>query len=194
MSGIWLPTTPRRQTDIQAGSQARIQADRPPHGARADMNINREAPMQAPQAAMPPPASTLSLLAAADLQDHLMVARNDLERLQRLLDDASTALVGHFAGATRHLDAVHHAGPDADLAAQRDLRDTLGSAITALQFQDLATQLIAHTSQRLRSCVDRLGRDVFAGDDDDPGLLEDAPLRPNPVTQDEMDAGSVELF
>ena len=194
MSGLWLPTTPRRQTDIQAGSQARIQADRPPHGARADMNINREAPMQAPQAAMPPPASTLSLLAAADLQDHLMVARNDLERLQRLLDDASTALVGHFAGATRHLDAVHHAGPDADLAALRDLRDTLGSAITALQFQDLATQLIAHTSQRLRSCVDRLGRDVFAGDDDDPGLLEDAPLRPNPVTQDEMDAGSVDLF
>ena len=30
----------------------------------------------------------LPLLAAADLQDHLMVASNDLERLQRLLDDA----------------------------------------------------------------------------------------------------------
>jgi hypothetical protein len=152
--------------------------------------------MQAQDAAMPPPASTLSLMAAADLQDHLMVASNDLERLQRLLDDASTALIGHFAGATRHLDAVHDAGPAADPAAMRDLRNTLGSAITALQFQDLATQLIAHTCQRLRSCVDRLGRDVFEGDDDDddPGLLEQAPLRPNPVTQDEMDAGSVELF
>ena len=160
--------------------------------------------MQAQEAVTLPATNALTLLAAADLQDHLMVASNDLERLQRLLDDASTALIGHFAGATRHLDAmdhgthhaVHHAGPAADPAAMQELRSSLGSAITALQFQDLATQLIAHTSQRLRSCVDRLGRDVFAGDDDDddPGLLEEAPLRPNPVTQDEMDAGSVELF
>jgi len=147
---------------------------------------------------MPTTTSALSLLAAADLQDHLMVARNDLERLQRLLDDASTALIGHFAGAALQLDTVAraaHSALPADPAALQDLRSTLGSAVTALQFQDLATQLIAHTSQRLRSCVDRLGRDFFAGDDDDePGLLEQAPLRPNPVTQDEMDAGSVELF
>lgn len=151
--------------------------------------------MQAQHAATMPTTSALTLLAAADLQDHLMVARNDLERLQRLLDDASTALIGHFAGATRHLDAVFEASQAADAQALQNLRTTLGSAITALQFQDLATQLINHTSQRLRSCVDRLGSDVFAGDgDDDPGLLEEAPLRPNPVTQDEMDAGSVELF
>jgi len=151
--------------------------------------------MQAQHAATMPATGALTLLAAADLQDHLMVARNDLERLQRLLDDASAALIGHFAGATRHLDAVFEASQTADAQALHNLRTTLGSAITALQFQDLATQLIDHTSQRLRSCVDRLGRDVFAGDgDDDPGLLEEAPLRPNPVTQDEMDAGSVELF
>ena len=31
------------------------------------------------------------------------------------------------------------------------------------------------------------------GDDGD-AVVETAPLRPNPVTQDEMDAGSVELF
>ena len=151
--------------------------------------------MQTQNAATTPTNSVLTLLAAADLQDHLMVASNDLERLQRLLDDASTALIGHFAGATRHLDAVFDVAQAADAQALQNLRATLGSAITALQFQDLATQLIAHTTQRLRSCVDRLGRDVFAGDDDDdPGLLEEAPLRPNPVTQDEMDAGSVELF
>jgi hypothetical protein len=152
--------------------------------------------MQTQNAATTPTNSVLTLLAAADLQDHLMVASNDLERLQRLLDDASTALIGHFAGATRHLDTVFEASQAADAQALQNLRATLGSAITALQFQDLATQLIAHTSQRLRSCTDRLGRDAFAGDDDDdgPGLVEQAPLRPNPVTQDEMDAGSVELF
>ena len=33
------------------------------------------------------------------------------------------------------------------------------------------------------------------GDDEDGiALIEAAPLRPNPVTQDEMDAGSIELF
>lgn len=131
------------------------------------------------------PAGGMPLLAAADLQDHLMVASNDLERLQRLLDDASEALMGHFTGATQQLDS----------GAWREARLTIGGAITALQFQDMASQLIAHTSKRLRNCADRLARDTFA-DDDDEGetLVEEAPLRPNPVTQDEMDAGSIELF
>jgi hypothetical protein len=131
------------------------------------------------------PASGMPLLAAADLQDHLMVASNDLERLQRLLDDASEVLMGHFTGATQQIDS----------GAWREARSTIGGAITALQFQDMASQLIAHTSKRLRNCADRLARDTFA-DDDDEGetLVEEAPLRPNPVTQDEMDAGSIELF
>jgi len=33
------------------------------------------------------------------------------------------------------------------------------------------------------------------GDDPDGGpIVDEGPLKPNPVTQDEMDAGSVELF
>ena len=28
----------------------------------------------------------------------------------------------------------------------------------------------------------------------EPGVVEEPPQRPNPVTQDEMDAGSIELF
>lgn len=33
------------------------------------------------------------------------------------------------------------------------------------------------------------------GDDEDgETVAEETPLRPNPVTQDEMDAGSIELF
>ena len=130
------------------------------------------------------PHAALALLAAADLQDHLMVASNDLERLQRLLDDASQALMIHFTLATGHLDA----GALAD--AQRDI----GGAITALQFQDMASQLITHTARRLRNCVDRIARDAMGDDDDGTAVVEEAPLRPNPVTQDEMDAGSIELF
>ena len=141
----------------------------------------------------------MAILAAADLQDHLLVAGNDLDRLQRLLDDASSALMSHFVGAThwiedarRDLQAAAGGGYGQAIAeAQR----ALSGAIVALQFQDMATQLIAHTTKRLRCCADRLARDAM-GDDDEDGtaVLEDAPLRPNPVTQDEMDAGSVDLF
>jgi hypothetical protein len=62
------------------------------------------------------------------------------------------------------------------------------------QFQDMASQLVAHTHSRLRSCADRLARDTMGDDEDGEAVVESGPLRPNPVTQDEMDAGSVELF
>jgi 3-phosphoglycerate kinase len=70
----------------------------------------------------------------------------------------------------------------------------LGNAVVALQFEDMATQLIQHTHRRVRSCVDQLARQTFADDEDGPAEVELPPLHPNPVTQDEMDAGSVELF
>jgi hypothetical protein len=144
--------------------------------------------MIAPDSTPPPDAAPLvqamPLLAAADLQDHLMVASNDLERLQRLLDDASQALMSHFTMATGHIDA----------GSLADARRDIGGAITALQFQDMASQLIAHTTRRLRNCADRIARDTMGEDEDGMAVVEEAPLRPNPVTQDEMDAGSIELF
>jgi len=129
-----------------------------------------------------------------------MVASNDLDRLQRLLEDASGALMQHFSGATQQIafaQAQFDGAPQALAAgtqAVAQARSTLGSAITALQFQDMATQLIAHTTRRLRNCADRLARDTMGDDEDGEAVVEEAPLRPNPVTQDEMDAGSVELF
>ena len=90
-----------------------------------------------------------------------------------------------------------------DVSAANDLADptpfagvmkSLGVAITALQFQDMASQLIAHTHQRLRNCADRLANETMGEDEEGTAVVEAAPLRPNPVTQDEMDAGSVELF
>ncbi|ODU08277.1 MAG: hypothetical protein ABS84_13685 [Rubrivivax sp. SCN 71-131] len=148
-------------------------------------------------AATPPPQAALSLLAATELQDHLLVAHNDLERLQRLLDDAAQALMQHFTYASEHMSAarVHlEACPQGEPPMIREARRTLASAITALQFQDMATQLIAHTSKRLRNCADRLACEAMGDDEDGVALVEEAPLRPNPVTQDEMDAGSIELF
>ncbi|MFN3860355.1 MAG: hypothetical protein ACK4R2_02660 [Roseateles sp.] len=138
----------------------------------------------------------MPLLAAAELQDHLMTVTNDLERLQRLLDDAGEALSTHFYSASNQVMTLlrHSDGSPSSEGLQQIMQDIAG-AITALQFQDMATQLIAHTSQRLRNCADQLARDTFGMDDEDgAAIVEIAPLRPNPVTQDEMDAGSIELF
>ena len=42
--------------------------------------------------------------------------------------------------------------------------------------------------------ADRIARDAMGDDEDGEAIVEDAPMRPNPVTQDEMDAGSIDLF
>ncbi|MES3014532.1 MAG: hypothetical protein V4750_12505 [Pseudomonadota bacterium] len=139
-------------------------------------------------------AAPMPLLAAADLQDNLMTASHDLDRLQALLAHACDELMRGFHGAAGEIQELVDAAQD---TPSQDLFDSvvrhLGGAITALQFQDMASQLIAHTHQRLRNCADRLARETM-GDDDGIAVVEDAPQRPNPVTQDEMDAGSVELF
>ena len=60
----------------------------------------------------------------------------------------------------------------------------------------MASQLITHTQRRLRHCADRLARDALRSRAPvtSEAVVAAAPLRPNPVTQDEMEAGSVELF
>ncbi len=142
-----------------------------------------------------PAESAMPLLMAADLQDHLMTAGNDLDRLQRLLADSCDTLMARFHGALHRLGTLEGdpalRGHD---AVFHEVQRQLAEAVTALQFQDMASQLIAHTHQRLRNCADQLARDAFGPDADGETVVAPAPLRPNPVTQDEMDAGSVELF
>ena len=126
-----------------------------------------------------------------------MTASNDLDRLQRLLADASTALLQHFHGLDAQISGLRQRldrGVVPDTVSLDHARQALSGAVIALQFQDMASQLIAHTDKRLRSCADRLARDALADDEDGDGLTLPAPLRPNPVTQDEIDAGSIELF
>jgi hypothetical protein len=137
------------------------------------------------------------LLAATDLQDHLLVATNDLDRLHRLLGEAGDSLMHHFHGAADELRNIrlklvgHAEVPSSDLDVALN---HLASAITSLQFQDMASQLITHTGRRLRGCADRLAAQTLPSDDDSEAFVDLLPLSPNPVTQDEMDAGSVELF
>jgi hypothetical protein len=128
------------------------------------------------------PQISMTLFATAELQDNLLTVSNDLERLQTLLDHSHENLQSGFFGL---LELVPDQG-----AAQAQV----ASAVKALQFQDMASQLIAHAGQRLRHCSDRLAREAFADDTDEQALVEEAPLRPNPVTQSEMDTGFIELF
>jgi hypothetical protein len=135
------------------------------------------------------PVGALRFLAAADVQDNLRMVANDLERLQTLLSGACDTLLAGFSGANRALRAPAANGPAVGEAIEH-----LGSAVVALQFQDMAAQLIAHTQRRLRHCTDRLACEAFGDDDDDVAMIETLPSNPNPVTQDEMDAGSITLF
>jgi hypothetical protein len=151
--------------------------------------------MQNPEASDSSGPAPMPLLAAADLQDNLMTATHDLDRLQQLLSHACDELMLGFHGATERIraftQAPSHLGDAPELFA--GVMQQLGGAITALQFQDMASQLIAHTNQRLRNCSDRIARQAM-GDEDGEAAVEEGPLRPNPVTQDEMDAGAIELF
>jgi hypothetical protein len=140
---------------------------------------------------------TVSTLMAADLQDHLMTASNDLDRLQRLLADATDTLLARFQVAADHIGSLRRTVqgiPHFDAVPLNQVLHELGGAVVALQFQDMASQLIAHTDRRLRSCADLLARDALADDGAGEAVTGMMPLRPNPVTQDEVDAGSITLF
>jgi hypothetical protein len=162
-----------------------------PAGLDSTLNPEDRQTMEQPRAYEPAAGPRLPLDAAAELQDHLLSACHDLERLQALLAQACDTLHASFLGAHDQTGTLGAALPASPALAA--LRGQLSKAITALQFQDMAAQLVAHTQRRLRGCADGLARDAM-GDEDGEAVVEALPQRPNPVTQDEMDAGSIELF
>lgn len=121
---------------------------------------------------------------AAELRAELAAAGADLDRLQALLADACGALLASFEAAQAQLGA---ASPAAAIAGARH---ELASAVVALQFEDIASQLIAHAQRRLRGCAERLASTQAAEGDTAGG----PPHRSSPVGQRAMDAGAVELF
>ena len=116
---------------------------------------------------------------------------HDLSRLDGLLAHTMENLMERFTSASANL-------ADPALMDSRELdnvRSTLRAAVTELQFQDMASQLIVHTSKILQGCAYRLASESMGSEDGEAvPFVEQVPERPNPVTQDEMDAGSIELF
>jgi hypothetical protein len=131
-------------------------------------------------------------MVVAELQDSLMMVMHDLSRLEGLLSHTMDNLMLRFDAANQELshDSL------VNLPALDDVRSTLRSAVTELQFQDMASQLIVHTTRVLQGCAFRLASESMGEEEGEEAapFVEMAPDRPNPVTQSEMDAGSIELF
>ena len=138
------------------------------------------------------PAVQIPVMVAAELQDSLLVVMHDLHRLEGLLSHATDNLLERFGEANSVLTDDAVAGSP-DLVA---VRAALRSAVTELQVQDMASQLIWHTTKVLQGCAFRLASEAMGQDEGEEAapFAEMAPDRPNPVTQSEMDAGSVDLF
>lgn len=147
--------------------------------------------MQTPMTRANDPAVQLPVMLVAEVQDSLLVVVNDLARLDGLLAHTMENLMERFTSASANL-----ADPAlVDSQAIKGARDSLRAAVTELQFQDLASQLIVHTSKILQGCAYRLASESMGHEDGEAvPFVDEVPERPNPVTQDEMDAGSIELF
>lgn len=134
----------------------------------------------------------LPVMVAAELQDSLLVVMHDLQRLEGLLSHAADNLLERFSAASQGLsdDVV---GASEVLA---EVRSALRGAVTELQFQDMASQLIVHTTRVLQACAFKIACEAMGDEEGEEAapFTDMVPDRPNPVTQSEMDAGSVDLF
>lgn len=143
---------------------------------------------------MTPPTSpsvTLPVNLVADLQDALLMAMTDLKRLEGLLDHATGNLLERFSTANHALG--HLSGNDNEDLVH--VRQSLHQAVTELQFHDMATQLIAHTGKVLQGCAWKLADESMEPEEGElPMCVDPTPERPSPVAQNEMDAGSIDLF
>lgn len=147
--------------------------------------------MQVNHADVTIPGVQLPLTLVAELQDSLLVVMHDLGRLEGLVSHAAENLMLRFDSAIAELTAAETLGAQ-DLS---QVRQTLHGAVTELQFHDMASQLIGHTSRVLAFCAHRLASEVMAPEEGESELTEiRMPERPNPVTQSAMGTGSVDLF
>ena len=147
--------------------------------------------MQTNQSSSSLPSVQLPVILVAELQDSLLVVVHDLTRLNGLLAQTMENLLERFTSASENLaDPLLQGSKELDV-----VRSTLRAAVTELQFQDMASQLIIHTSKILQGCAYRLASESMGSEDGEAvPFVEDVPERPNPVTQDQMDAGSIDLF
>lgn len=121
--------------------------------------------------------------------------RDELDRLRGLIDDAYERLMESFDAIGALVDQRGDTLP----AINQNIARAVGNAVSALQFQDMATQLLGHTVQRievLERITQSLGRMPQASVEELTELLGPAGCtrRSGPVEQASMSNGSVALF
>ncbi len=106
--------------------------------------------------------------------ERLATVRADLVQLDILLKEAIAKLSAGFLGAHEALSRRQSLADEADV---RDACAHLDSALTALQFEDIASQLIASARHQLSEDGDMPGRGSNGS-----------------VPQHHMESGEIELF
>lgn len=107
---------------------------------------------------------------------------SDLECLKALITEAGDRLLASFNQVAAQLPG------EADDVQRGPVAKAVADAVTALQFQDMATQLIRHAQRRLEAlegCLKPLAHEA------DP---LPATTRTQPVRQSAMSAGPIDLF
>ncbi len=120
-------------------------------------------------------------------------ARCELDRLRSLIDDAAGRLMSSFS------EIGEISARQTGQAQSHDMERAVGNAISALQFQDMANQLVGHAAKRielLERIAGTLARlpDVSADELANEVAGTVAARADGPVEQACMDGGSVDLF
>lgn len=123
-------------------------------------------------------------------------ARADLDRLKRLIEDAGERLMASF-NLIGEIAAQHAVQSD----AAHGMAEAVDNAVSALQFQDMAQQLLGHAAKRievleritapLARLPDASAQDLSVAVQ---GTVYQRSNGNGPVEQACMDGGSVELF
>jgi hypothetical protein len=165
-SGLFPESSPGRVTDTPAGQ-----------------NANRTAPADMTQANyQTPPTDTPDHAGRGAAQECAAIAA-DLERLKSMIVDAGDKLTASFNQVGALAPAL-----GIDDGRRGALTGAIATAITALQFQDMAIQLTAHAQRRLgalQECLKSLSAEA---------ALTLTTVHAQPVHQAEMSAGSIDLF
>ncbi|WP_025039725.1 hypothetical protein [Nitrosospira briensis] len=147
--------------------------------------------------------------------------RAELDQLQAILSEAVTRLMSSFeairAYSARHLQpaaddvfdsaktapaaalGATHAGQCKPAGFTADIEDSINEAMTALQFHDIASQILAHTRRRIEF-LERMAEQLEQLPDTTIKDLDHAIRKActdrghNPVGQAVMTVGAVELF
>jgi hypothetical protein len=119
--------------------------------------------------------------------EQLGEADRDMVRLEQLISQAAQTLLESFAAIDRRWHAIPVDGPGA-------IAEEVNRAVAALQFQDLATQLLGHARKRIAVADEGLKKLTIlplTGEAPDWGA---PPELSAPVGHANLDTGSVDLF